>query len=200
MLIEIHMLQNHSPSNLNRDDLGAPKSAMFAGTLRARISSQCLKRSIRWSPLFRQALDGFIGTRTVCFPELVREALRASTVPAEEHDRIVRACGRIARAEDKASRANEAASDREEDEAGTRTAQLIFLAPNEAAEFVRRLSNLRTSRPQDYARFLRTAEPKREKGEKMPLQRVLSGVARVLRPQRRGCGPIWPHDHIRRLP
>jgi len=46
-IIEIHALQNFAPSNLNRDDTGAPKDAFFGGTRRARVSSQCLKRSIR---------------------------------------------------------------------------------------------------------------------------------------------------------
>ncbi|MBI5606513.1 MAG: type I-E CRISPR-associated protein Cas7/Cse4/CasC [Deltaproteobacteria bacterium] len=46
-LIEIHALQNFAPSNLNRDDTGAPKDALFGGARRARVSSQCLKRSIR---------------------------------------------------------------------------------------------------------------------------------------------------------
>ena len=46
-IVEIHALQNFAPSNLNRDDTGAPKDAFFGGTRRARVSSQCLKRSIR---------------------------------------------------------------------------------------------------------------------------------------------------------
>ncbi len=46
-LIEIHALQNFAPSNLNRDDTGAPKDALFGGSRRARISSQCLKRAVR---------------------------------------------------------------------------------------------------------------------------------------------------------
>ena len=46
-LIEIHALQNFVPSNLNRDDTGAPKDAWFGGTRRARISSQCVKRAVR---------------------------------------------------------------------------------------------------------------------------------------------------------
>jgi len=46
-IIEIHALQNFAPSNLNRDDTGAPKDALFGGTRRARVSSQCSKRSIR---------------------------------------------------------------------------------------------------------------------------------------------------------
>ncbi len=49
MLIEIHILQNHAPSNLNRDDSGSPKTATFGDFKRARISSQCLKRSLRRS-------------------------------------------------------------------------------------------------------------------------------------------------------
>ena len=46
-IIEIHVLQNFAPSNLNRDDTGAPKDALFGGTRRARVSSQCLKRAVR---------------------------------------------------------------------------------------------------------------------------------------------------------
>lgn len=47
MKIEIHLLQNFAPSNLNRDDTGAPKDCEFGGYRRARISSQCLKRAMR---------------------------------------------------------------------------------------------------------------------------------------------------------
>ena len=67
MLIEIHMIQNHSPANLNRDDLGAPKTCLFGGVTRARISSQCLKRSIRRSAEFQKALgkDGGVRTRSL---------------------------------------------------------------------------------------------------------------------------------------
>lgn len=76
MLIELHVLQNHAPSNLNRDETGSPKSAVFGGVPRARISSQCIKRSIRRSDLFRQAISGQLGTRTRQLPELVRARLR----------------------------------------------------------------------------------------------------------------------------
>src|SRR5919106_6806226 len=58
MLIEIHAIQNHSPANLNRDDLGAPKTCYFGGVLRSRISSQSIKRSIRMSREFEQLLGG----------------------------------------------------------------------------------------------------------------------------------------------
>lgn len=47
MKIELHLLQNFAPSNLNRDDTGAPKDCEFGGHRRARISSQCQKRAVR---------------------------------------------------------------------------------------------------------------------------------------------------------
>ena len=71
MLYEIHMLKNYPPTNLNRDDSGAPKSCQFGGTNRGRISSQCLKRSWRTSPLLAQAIGTeHLGTRTRRLPDL----------------------------------------------------------------------------------------------------------------------------------
>lgn len=47
MFIELHIIQNFPPSNLNRDDVGQPKDCYFGG-FSARVSSQCLKRAIRY--------------------------------------------------------------------------------------------------------------------------------------------------------
>ncbi|MEV4752994.1 type I-E CRISPR-associated protein Cas7/Cse4/CasC [Streptosporangium sp. NPDC049248] len=47
MIIELHLLQSFPVSNLNRDDVGQPKTATFGGHVRGRISSQSLKRSAR---------------------------------------------------------------------------------------------------------------------------------------------------------
>ena len=46
-LIELHILQSFPVSCLNRDDVGSPKTAVFGGVNRARLSSQSLKRAIR---------------------------------------------------------------------------------------------------------------------------------------------------------
>ncbi len=61
-LIELHILQSFPVSCLNRDDVGSPKSAMFGGVQRARISSQCLKRACR--VLAREEHPGFNGIRS----------------------------------------------------------------------------------------------------------------------------------------
>ncbi|WP_395788247.1 type I-E CRISPR-associated protein Cas7/Cse4/CasC [Aquimonas sp.] len=62
--IQLHALTSYPPSNLNRDDLGRPKSAIVGGSQRLRVSSQALKRAWRTSESFRAALDGNLGTRT----------------------------------------------------------------------------------------------------------------------------------------
>lgn len=46
-LLEVHVIQTVAPSNLNRDDTGSPKDALFGGFRRARISSQAQKRAVR---------------------------------------------------------------------------------------------------------------------------------------------------------
>lgn len=73
MLVEMHLIQNHAPSNLNRDDTGSPKECFFGGARRGRISSQCLKRSIRRSDIFQQELEDHLASRTRRLPELIRE-------------------------------------------------------------------------------------------------------------------------------
>ncbi|MEN8168286.1 MAG: type I-E CRISPR-associated protein Cas7/Cse4/CasC [Pseudomonadota bacterium] len=62
--IQLHLLTSYPPANLNRDDLGRPKTAMMGGANRLRISSQSLKRAWRTSETFKQALAGHVGTRT----------------------------------------------------------------------------------------------------------------------------------------
>jgi len=67
MIIELHIIQNFAPSNLNRDDSNAPKDCEFGGYRRARISSQCIKRSVRRHPAFAEAVKkggGDVGVRT----------------------------------------------------------------------------------------------------------------------------------------
>ena len=43
--LQLHFLTTYGPSNLNRDDTGRPKSVVFGGVPRLRVSSQSLKRA-----------------------------------------------------------------------------------------------------------------------------------------------------------
>lgn len=77
MLVEFHTLTSHSPANLNRDDLGRPKSAIFGGTQRARISSQAIKRSIRTSNYLEELMRDRLSTRSRRIPQMIHDALKA---------------------------------------------------------------------------------------------------------------------------
>jgi len=77
LFVEFHLIQNFAPSNLNRDDTGAPKDAIFGGHRRARVSSQCLKRSARdWFKSSQLFPDGSLGTRTRHLDRVVIEELK----------------------------------------------------------------------------------------------------------------------------
>ena len=62
--IQLHILTSYPASNLNRDDLGSPKSVVMGNAMRLRVSSQSLKRAWRTSDVFKAALGVDIGTRT----------------------------------------------------------------------------------------------------------------------------------------
>lgn len=47
VFLDIHVLQTVPPSCLNRDDTGSPKSAVYGGVTRSRVSSQCWKKAMR---------------------------------------------------------------------------------------------------------------------------------------------------------
>lgn len=79
LYVEFHVLRSYPPSNLNRDDLGSPKSIVFGGERRVRVSSQCLKRTWRMSRFFRGELaESDLGIRTKRVPHDVFEKLGAS--------------------------------------------------------------------------------------------------------------------------
>ena len=74
-LIELHILQSFPVSCLNRDDVGAPKQAIFGGAMRARISSQCLKRAVRELAKSEHPEGGFAGIRTKLIAAEIQKAL-----------------------------------------------------------------------------------------------------------------------------
>ena len=47
MFVDIHVLQTVPPSCVNRDDTGSPKTAIYGGVRRARVSSQAWKHAVR---------------------------------------------------------------------------------------------------------------------------------------------------------
>lgn len=95
MFIEVHLIQSFVPANLNRDDLGNPKECEFGGVRRARISSQCFKRAIRTSEVFKAhtRVEESIRTRY-----LTRRIAKALKNPARSDVDITRIACAIAAA------------------------------------------------------------------------------------------------------
>lgn len=87
-VLELHLIQNFAPSNLNRDDTGSPKDAYFGGTRRARVSSQSFKRAMRMDFKERDILSAEeIGERTKRAHEAIRDLLKAAGKEAMQADR-----------------------------------------------------------------------------------------------------------------
>jgi CRISPR system Cascade subunit CasC len=73
-ILDIHVLQTIPPSNVNRDDTGSPKTAIYGGVRRARVSSQAWKRATR--KVFADLLDRRdLGVRTKRVVELLSERI-----------------------------------------------------------------------------------------------------------------------------
>ena len=101
LYIDIHALQTLPPNNINRDDTGAPKTAVFGGVPRQRVSSQAWKRAIRkdFAELLR---PDELGVRTKRVVEKIarRVLVLQGTPDADIHDEAQRealaeAAGRV---------------------------------------------------------------------------------------------------------
>lgn len=120
--VQLHLLTAYPPSNPNRDDLGRPKTAVYGGVTRQRISSQAIKRAIREHDGFRDALSGAIGERTQRLGEVVEAHVREKNADTATATSIAR---QVAGAFGKLKS--------EKDPHPTRIEQLAFISPDEKA-------------------------------------------------------------------
>lgn len=119
MFVELHIIQNFAPSNLNRDDTGATKDCEFGGCRRARISSQCLKRAIRDSFRDEHLLPpDLLATRTKRLVEEVARRLKSQGKDEAQSQAVVQ----VALQGVKLKLAD-----------GAKTQYLLYLAENEIA-------------------------------------------------------------------
>lgn len=136
--IEFHILQSFPVTCLNRDDVGAPKTAIVGGTQRARVSSQAWKRPVRMA---MHELGVVHGTRTKLISKLIAEGCEKIGASPEQ----AKACGdRIEGAfikkkepkKGKKGKGDAAEIDVEEtavESVSEKTDTLLFLSPNEVA-------------------------------------------------------------------
>jgi CRISPR system Cascade subunit CasC len=90
LYIDIHVLQTVPPSNLNRDDNGTPKNALYGGVRRARVSSQAWKRAARTA--FTDSIPREqLGVRTKQISKMFADRIAARTGLAAEQSALLAA-------------------------------------------------------------------------------------------------------------
>jgi CRISPR system Cascade subunit CasC len=147
-LIELHILQSFPVSCLNRDDVGSPKTAVFGGVNRARISSQSLKRAIREYAQTNLPDAKFGGERTKLIVQLLADALKKHGVSddktAAEHAANI--ADKLAKLDAKSVKEGQVPT------VGT----LTFLAPSEIDSIAQRVAELLKENPKskDYEKKL----------------------------------------------
>ena len=78
LYVDFHVLQTVPPSCINRDDTGSPKTAVYGGVTRARVSSQAWKHAMRKAFVEECLLDEEdVGSRTKKVTELVEKEIAA---------------------------------------------------------------------------------------------------------------------------
>lgn len=75
LYVDFHILQTVPPSCVNRDDTGSPKTAVYGGAVRARVSSQAWKHAVR--KMFTEEMSDTVDTgyRTKKGADLVAEQI-----------------------------------------------------------------------------------------------------------------------------
>ena len=86
MYLDMHVLQSVPPCDMNRDDTGTPKTAIYGGYQRSRVSSQAWKHAMR--AYFMDELEAIdVGQRTKRIVELVAEEI-ARLDPALDSEKL----------------------------------------------------------------------------------------------------------------
>lgn len=131
MFIELHIIQNFAPSNLNRDDTNNPKDCVFGGTRRARISSQCLKRAIRLAPIFEQTVGSGVGIRTRLIARQFQSRFEQAGIDAAQSATVAAALANAYTTKAKGKKNKATQEDDTESTTGEQTNVLVYLSPEE---------------------------------------------------------------------
>ena len=95
LYVDLHIIQSVPPSCINRDDTGSPKTAIYGGVTRARVSSQAWKKAVR--DIFRDTITNEdMGVRTKRIQAMVINELKKLGYTGDTEqvsERILKASG-----------------------------------------------------------------------------------------------------------
>jgi CRISPR system Cascade subunit CasC len=158
-ILDVHVLHTVPPSNLNRDDTGSPKTAVYGGVRRARVSSQAWKRATR--KFFDGLLDPTdLGVRTKRVAEMLADRIRDLRPALSESEALALAAETIHCATgskiEVPKRKAEAAKKKGEPEPAPESSYLMFLS----ARQLDGLARLAVEGAADIKKFMKDKENK----------------------------------------
>jgi len=166
MFIELHLIQSFAPSNLNRDDTGSPKDAIFGGHRRARISSQAFKAAIRREPVFSEITAVPVGVRTKRMAGEIAERLAGKGRDPEQATMVATAFA-------------EAYAGKLDNKQQSKTSVLIYLSEMEFSAITDQLDQNWDAVLQQAAEA-KTKDKSKEKSEDKSREKVLEALVKQL--------------------
>jgi len=139
--IEFHILQSFPVTCLNRDDVGAPKTAIVGGVQRARVSSQAWKRPVRMA---MHELGGNLGIRTKRVKKLIEAACYAE-LSARQSEATEELCCNIDALGNYVSKVLDDKSAKDDKTGEMKTSTLVFLSNSDASRIADAMSGFNFS-------------------------------------------------------
>jgi len=170
MFVELHLIQNFAPSCLNRDETNTPKDCVFGGYRRARVSSQCLKRSIRTSKRFEESLADHLSVRSLRFPQQVVDALQDKGLDEKVLKAVGSQLGKIAKKESAGGGTQE--PEPGQGDGAFKTPQIMFYTDEEVQQCAERIEALleNGTKPED---VVDTRNRRLRDGDPLPVPRTV---------------------------
>lgn len=186
MFMQVHFLRSAPPGNLNRDDAGRPKTCIFGGVTRGRVSSQCIKRNIRKSQEFGEKFGGSLAIRTKSLPEIVaKELKKINGYPSEDVKGVMNAlAGKFKAEKDGSKDDSEDGSSKKspkKDEIGL-TSQLVFFPQSFARKTAELINGFRANEEDAYNEYIKDkvkSKPKtdRDKETKKAVEKLEKDIS-----------------------
>lgn len=130
VFVDIHVIQSLPPSCVNRDDTGSPKTAMYGGIRRARVSSQSWKHAMR--EMFKESFDeNEVGKRTRLCVDWVADRIKAldNSIDQENAKKYARDTINIASVDKSKPIIPESKKTKKNEDKSDDSDALLFLAP-----------------------------------------------------------------------
>lgn len=127
LFLDVNVIQTMPPNCANRDDTGSPKTCMYGGVRRARVSSQSWKRATR--DYFHGRVDeSLLSVRTMKIVQMIADAIKAIDASVSDEDAQAKAVDVLEKAGVKTK------SKAKKGETAVPEAQALFFMSNKQAQ------------------------------------------------------------------